>query len=114
VRDLILTVHKAIELGDHDTLDSCLHDDVTYRRPGSPVISGREAVIDWYRRKRTALTSTIHIDELVVEGDRAVAMGMVEGRARDGSPIHERFADAYRFQDGLVRDRTTYFFRHGF
>lgn len=114
VAELIETAFRAIEAGDHDVLETCLHPDVTYRRPGVKVLSGRQAVMDWYRRERVALTSRILMDEVVADGDRAVVLGMVEGRGRDGAPIHERFADAYAFQDGLIRDRTTYFFRHGF
>ena len=112
--DLIETAFRAIEMGDHDVLETCLHPDVTYRRPGQKILAGREAVMAYYRRDRAALTSRILMDEVVAQGDRAVVMGMVEGRGRDGAPIHERFADAYAFQDGLIRDRTTYFFRHGF
>jgi ketosteroid isomerase-like protein len=112
--DLIQTVHRAIEMGDHDVLETCLHPNVTYRRPGHRVLAGRDAVMAYYRRERTAATSRILLEEVVSQGDRAVVMGLVEGRGRDGAPIHERFADAYGFEDGLVRDRTTYFFRHGF
>jgi uncharacterized protein len=114
MRRLIETAHGAIERGDHDVLETCLHRDVVYRRPGQAVLIGRDAVLDYYRRSRSAATSRILIDEMVCQGDRAVALGMVEGRARDGAPIHERFADAYGFEAGLIRDRTTYFFRHGF
>ncbi|KQW80823.1 nuclear transport factor 2 family protein [Brevundimonas sp. Root1279] len=114
MHDLIETAFRAIEMGDHDVLETCLHPDVTYRRPGVKVLSGRDEVMNWYRRERVALTSRILMDEVVAEGDRAVVLGMVEGRGRDGAPIHERFADAYAFEDGLIRDRTTYFFRHGF
>ncbi|WP_226635568.1 nuclear transport factor 2 family protein [Brevundimonas poindexterae] len=104
----------AIEMGDHDVLEACLHPQVIYRRPGQPVLSGREAVVDYYRRHRSAKTSQILIDDMVCEGDRVVAMGLVEGRGHDGAPIHERFADAYRLEGGLIRERTTYFFRQGF
>jgi ketosteroid isomerase-like protein len=114
LRDLILTVHRAIETGAHDLLETCFHPSVTYRRPGEPVIAGLADLMDYYRIRRAALTSSIIVDDVLLEGDRAVAFGMVEGRCRDGAPIHERFADAYRFENGLIRDRTTYFFRHGF
>jgi uncharacterized protein len=113
-RALIEQSLAAIEMGDHDVLEACLHPEVIYRRPGQPVLSGRDAVIDYYRRHRSAKTSQILLDEFVCEGDRAVAMGLVEGRGHDGAPIHERFADAYRIKDGLIRERTTYFFRQGF
>ena len=111
---LIRTAFTAIETGDHDFLETCLHPDITYRRPGLKVLAGRAAVMNYYRRDCSALTSRILMDEMVTDGDWAVVMGMVEGRGRDGAPIHERFADAYGFEDGLIRDRTTYFFRHGF
>jgi len=114
LRDLILTVHKAIEAGEHDLLETCFHPAITYRRPGEPILTGRPSVMDYYRTRRTALTSAIPVDDVVLEGERAVALGMIEGRTREGAPIHERFADAYRFEDGLIRERTTYFFRHGF
>ena len=95
-RTLIEQSLAAIESGNHDVLETCLHPEVIYRRPGQSILSGREAVIDYYRRHRSAKTSQILLDELVCEGDRAVAMGLVEGRGHDGAPIHERFADAYR------------------
>jgi ketosteroid isomerase-like protein len=114
LRDLILTVYRAVETGAHDLLETSFHPAVTWRRPGEPVIAGLADLMDYYRSRRAALTSSIIVDDVVIEGDRAVAFGMVEGRCRDGAPIHERFADSCRFEDGLIRDRTTYFFRHGF
>lgn len=114
MRKVIETALHAIESGQHEVLEQCLHPAVTYRRPGRPVISGRDRVMDYYRTGRAALTSHILIDEVLVDGDKAVALGLVEGRTREGAPIKEQFADSYRFEDGLIRDRTTYFFRHGF
>ncbi len=113
-RTLIEQALAAIEMGNHDALEACLHPAVIYRRPGQPILSGRETVVDYYRRHRSAKTSRILIDEMVCEGERVVAMGLVEGRGHDGAPIHERFADAYRIEGGLIRERTTYFFRQGF
>jgi ketosteroid isomerase-like protein len=114
MRDLIFKAHDAIATGQHDVLETCFHQQVTYRRPGQGIISGLSALMKFYRQERSALTSTIIVDQIVVEGDTAVALGMVEGRSRIGAPIHERFADAFTFENGLIRDRTTYFFRHGF
>jgi ketosteroid isomerase-like protein len=84
-RSLIEQSLAAIEMGDHDVLEACLHPEVIYRRPGQPVLSGRDAVIDYYRRHRSAKTSQILLDEFVCEGDRAGDMTVP--RSMSGSPM---------------------------
>lgn len=111
---IIRTLYEAIELGNIDALGECFHEQAIYRRPGAAPIVGRGRIVDYYRSVRAIATTRIIVETVVAQGDQAVAMGLVEGRGRDGQPVHEQFADRYEFAGGLVTRRTTYFFRHGF
>ena len=110
----IRTIYAAIETGNHDALGEMFHATAVYRRPGSAPLLGRDRIIDFYRAIRSAATSHIMVESVISQGHRAVAFGLVEGRGRNGERVHEQFADVYEFDDGLVRARTTYFYRYGF
>lgn len=110
----IRALYEAIELGNFDALGEFFHDKAVYRRPGCSPMVGRSRIIDYYRRVRSIATSRIIVDSVIAQGVQAVASGLVEGRGREGEPVHEQFADLYAFENGLVIQRTTYFFRHGF
>ena len=114
VEGSIRALYQAIELGNFDVLGECFHEQAVYRRPGGAPIVSRARIIDYYRRDRAVATSRILVETIVSQGAHAVAMGLVEGRGREGEPVHEQFADVYEFAEGAVTRRTTYFFRHGF
>jgi ketosteroid isomerase-like protein len=111
---VIESLFEAIERLDTDVLASHLHEHIVYRRPGRPVLIGRDAVASYYKTERPALTSRILVEALFVDGETVIAVGLVEGRSREGALLSERFADVFLFEDVSIRDRTTYFYRTGF
>jgi ketosteroid isomerase-like protein len=52
-------------------------------------------------RKRIQWLS-VHLDALVADGDRVIALAHSEGRSISGHAYENRYATAYRFSDGEV------------
>jgi ketosteroid isomerase-like protein len=101
--------YQHIDAGDVRSALSCFAPDAVYRRPGYASLTGRPAIEDYYRTTRV-IGRGRHALEAVTEGPDEVAVrGSFEGMAHDGRPLAVRFADFWRFSDGLVIERNTYF-----
>lgn len=108
---LILQMFRTIDERDWTAFDRFFHPDVVYERPGYPAFSGIERLGRYYAEERVIAAGEHHLESIVVDGQRAGCFGRFVGTHRDGSPIDERFADAYELEGGKIRVRTSYFFR---
>ncbi|GAB3038471.1 nuclear transport factor 2 family protein [Oleiagrimonas citrea] len=100
-----------IDSGSWKDLPRFFHPNVVYERPGYPPIEGLDALLDFYGRIRIIGEGKHTLDAALRETDRAICWGHFNGRSKDGKILAERFADAYELKDGLIRKRTTFFFR---
>ena len=111
MKPFIEDMFKAIDGKNYDAMGGFFHPDISYERPGFPNIEGFSGIMDFYKNRRLIREGTHHIDCVVASEDRAVSIGCFKGILKDGSVAEERFADAYKIQDGRIIHRTTYFFR---
>jgi ketosteroid isomerase-like protein len=109
MKAFVLQMFEVIDAGEWDRLRDFFHPDVTYVRPGFPTICGLADLNDFYRRRRIIRTGLHVVENVVVEGDRAVALGELMATLHDGREVRVRFADAYLFVDDKVGERQTYF-----
>ncbi|MCZ8130797.1 MAG: nuclear transport factor 2 family protein [Steroidobacteraceae bacterium] len=109
MKAFVLQMFEAIDGGHWDRLPEFFHSDVTYDRPGYPTIRGFADLDDFYRRRRIIRSGRHTVEDVVVDGERAVATGELTATLNDGREVRLRFADAYRFADGKVAYRQTYF-----
>ncbi|MBX3146858.1 MAG: nuclear transport factor 2 family protein [Gemmatimonadales bacterium] len=100
---------RAIDATDWDALPPFFHPEMTYDRPGFPLLNGREAVLDFYRRIR-AIRGEHRFEAFVIEGDAGASWGRFVGARTDGTPVDIAFADCYRFKDGAIWRRQSYFY----
>jgi len=110
-KDHVLGMFDAIDGRDFDALGRYFHPDIVYERPGYEPIRGLDALLHFYREVRRIGGGRHHVEALVDDEEGAVAMGTFRGVLKDGAEANEPFADAYRFQDGRIAHRRTYFFR---
>lgn len=84
--------------------------DAVYRRPGYAEMRGRAALAHFYGAERVIAGGQHAVESILVEGASAAVRGLFRGVLRDGKDVEVGFADFMRFEDGLIADRTTYFY----
>jgi len=109
--NFIVSMFDCIDKAQYANLDRSFHRDVTYRRPGFPLIQGFDDLLDFYQRRRVIARGRHLLERVTADADSAVALGIFQGVLKDGTDVDEPFADAYAVNDGLIIDRRTYFFR---
>jgi len=108
-RDFITSMFRAVDARDWTALGSHFHPDLRYERPGFPPLLGRDQVLQFYREVR-AIHGAHQIEAIVIDGDAGASWGRFVGQKRDGAPVDIQYADCYRFRDGLLWRRKSYFF----
>ncbi len=101
----------AIDSASWSDLSRFFHEDVVYERPGYPPITGLQALLDFYSQTRIIAEGKHSLEGGLRATGQAICWGQFNGCAKNGDVLAERFADAYELQDGLIRKRTTFFFR---
>lgn len=102
---------RVIDTAAWTDLPRFFHAEVVYERPGYPPIEGIDALFDFYSFTRIIAEGTHSLDGGLHEDGKAICWGHFHGRSKTGEELSERFADAYELEDGVIKKRTTYFFR---
>jgi ketosteroid isomerase-like protein len=84
--------------------------DAVYQRPGYAQMRGRAALTQFYGKDRVIAEGRHTLEAILVDGNRAAVRGRFDGVLRDGASAEVGFADFMTFDDGLIADRTTYFY----
>lgn len=104
------TMFQAIDASDWAAFPEVYHADVVYERPGYPPLRGLDEVTRFYEKDRRIAGGTHHVDGIVIDGDQGACWGTLTGVLNDGAEINVTFADIYRFADGRIVSRRSYFF----
>ncbi len=99
---------RTIDASDWDGLGRFLHPELVYDRPGFDRLEGRDAVLRFYREVRT-IRGEHRFEGFAIQPDAGACWGRFVGRTLDGTPVDLEFADCYRFKDGLLWRRKSYF-----
>jgi ketosteroid isomerase-like protein len=102
---------QAIDTASWDHLPNFFHPNVVYERPGYAPIIGLAALHDFYSGIRIIAEGKHSLDGGLRDTDKAICWGHFHGRSKSGDALEERFADAYVLEEGLIKKRTTFFFR---
>lgn len=112
--DLRRAVQRYYEALDADDLEAVLEvfsGDVLYRRPGYDPIVGVDQLRGYYTSDRKLALGRHLVRDVLVDGQRAAAHGMYEGRLKGGDRTAVGFAAFFVFDgNGRVAEHTTYFF----
>ena len=107
-KKLIETYMEGFRKSDHDTVLSCLTDDVVWLMPGFFHLTGKEEFDKEIENPNFEGSPDIIITRLVEEGDIVVAEGEVKGRMKNGGLLDAVFCDVFHFRNGKIRQLTTY------
>ncbi|WP_341719208.1 nuclear transport factor 2 family protein [Micromonospora sp. FIMYZ51] len=107
---LISRMFHQIDQADWTELATCFHPEVIYERPGYEPLVGLDRLMRFYRDERAIVESHHTLDEVLRVAESGAAWGQVVGRLVTGVAFDLQFAEIYRFTDGLVAVRRSYFF----
>jgi len=102
---------QAIDTASWNDLPSFFHPGIVYERPGYAPITGLDALHDFYSGTRIIAEGKHSLEGGLRDAGKAICWGHFRGRSKSGDVLDERFADAYELEGGLIRKRTTFFFR---
>ncbi|WP_156757152.1 nuclear transport factor 2 family protein [Actinokineospora pegani] len=101
---LVRSYYDRVDSGD-PTLFDLFHDDISYKRPGYPTITGLTDLRAFYRSVRVVDHGRHHTLSVFRLGAQAAVEGQFSGALRDGSTVELRFSD---FFDTAVHARGEY------
>lgn len=110
-RETIRTYFAAIDANDFDRVLAQFQPDAVYERPGYPALEGTQRLRQFFTQERIIASGNHDVEGIVVEGDQVTAWGSFSGTSRTGAALSEGWCDVYRFREGLIARRRTYFFR---
>jgi uncharacterized protein len=108
--ETIVSLFRHIDAREWSRVEKLFSEDIVYERPGYPRFRGRPRVMHFYRRERVITSGQHELHRIVVRGSVAVCWGRFRGNRKNGMPVDIRFADVYRFDEGRIKHRTSYFF----
>jgi len=109
--DFVREMFKVIDGRDWASLENFFGKSMTYERPGYAPLVGYDRVLHFYREERVIASGQHLLDEIVMNSDGGACWGRFVGEHKNGSHIDEKFADTYKFEDGKIKLRRSYFFR---
>ncbi|WP_309132321.1 nuclear transport factor 2 family protein [Brevibacterium sp.] len=111
VTELVQRYYSTVDAGDPGATSALFAPGSRYDRPGYPPMVG-EQITEFYHGERVIESGAHTLNEILIEGDRAAARGVFKGRLKSGAEVTVGFADFFLFDvDGLIAERTTYFYR---
>lgn len=110
LQDLLRGFFQNVDAANWPGMMACVHDQIEYDRPGYETLKGKHAYLDFYMHRRRIAHGEHRLVDVMIDGDMAVCFGVFEGVSRTGERLKAEFADRYRFEDGKILGRTTYFY----
>ena len=112
---VLMAMARAWHAEDEAALRVCLAEDIVWCQeigpdaPDGRVLKGRDAFIEGYWRRRRQVRNVRIVDnEYRVLPDFAVQTFRLTGEDAQGRPVDLRVCDLYRFKDGLVALKDTF------
>lgn len=107
-KQIIRTLNKAFEAGDHDAIVALLTDDVVWEVPPHFTARGKAEFRSFITNPTADGPPAIELRNLVSEGDDVTVEGYVENKFVGGGVFRARFHNAYRLKGGKIAKMTSY------
>ena len=114
-KEIIRTMFAELSKGNADAFLSTLADDVNFTIIGSTKFSGvfkgkAELVAKVLAPLGAQLENglTMHVDNLIAEGDNVVRQGRGESMTKSGKAYNNTYAQVFRLENGKVQQVTEY------
>ena len=106
--EIIRQVNEGFASGDSDRILAHVADDVRWEIMGISTHVGRDEFAREINNENFEGLPVIVITGETEEGDRVAVEGTVEARFRGGAPLHLYFHNAYRLENGKIKEMRSY------
>lgn len=103
-----IAVSEAFAKGDLAAAEPHFAHDIRWNILGSEPVIGRQDVLDVSKMAQLESFPEITIGNVVAEGNFVVIESTGKATTKAGMPYHQRYCDVFRFEDGKLREITTY------
>lgn len=93
---------EAFSKNDHETVLSCLTDDIVWEIPGFFKQSGKEAFAHDLEHNDFLEAPAVSLNRIIEDADVLVAEGTMLGKRKDGSLIDVAFSDIFTMKAGKI------------
>ena len=93
---------------DHETILSCLTDDVEWLIPGFFHRRGKQEFDSEIENEAFVGRPSVQVTRMIEEGNVVVAEWTVRSARRDGGVLHAVFCDVFVMQDSKIKKLTSY------
>lgn len=108
-RQLVIAINQAFEKGDLEFLAAHLSEDVRWQITGSKPIIGKADFLKCCSEAPFKEDSVkVTVSNILVDGDKAAAEGIIEAETLDGNPYRQSFCDIYHFEGNLIKTMSSY------
>lgn len=111
VAQAVRRYYETVDTAGPEATTALFAENGVYRRPGYDAMEGREVIGEFYRSQRVIVNGAHTLDAVIIQGNDAAVRGRFRGELRDGSAVEVGFADFMTFDEDLIAERTTYFYR---
>ncbi len=113
MENLINTFYTAFQKQDHETMNSCYHDDIIFQDPAFGELHGDDAKAMWTMLCQRAKDFSLEFSDIKVNGDKGSAHW--EARytfSQTGRTVHNIIDAEFEFKDGKIIKHTDHFDLH--
>jgi uncharacterized protein len=107
-KEIVEKVNEAFGENNFEGFLRYCADDVKWNMIGSPVLKGKEAILESMKNMEFTGVPKIVVENIIGEGDSVVAEGTVDMLKSSGEPYHAAFCDVYFFQNGKIKEMHSY------
>ena len=107
-KEIVREINRGFELNDADMIMKHIADDVVWYVPGAYTARGADEFRQNIRNEGFIGNPIITTKNEISEGDYLAVEGEVETTLKSGQVIHLLFHNSYRFDNGKVKEMTSY------
>lgn len=113
MKDLITTFYTAFQQQDHQTMNSCYHDDIVFHDPGFGELHGDDAKAMWTMLCERAKDFKLEFSD--IKADENTGSAHWEAKytfSQTGRSVHNIIDAKFQFKDGKIIKHTDHFDLH--
>ncbi|MCL9818080.1 nuclear transport factor 2 family protein [Natronocalculus amylovorans] len=107
LRSILEEYYALVDANEYEKMYTLFSDDITYERPGSETIYGKDDFRRFYEKERPLSDGSHSIDQILITENTAAVKGHFSGR-QNGKEVSFGFADFHVFDGKQITDRYTY------
>ena len=107
-KHIVAQVNESFRINNPDVFTGFCREDAVWNILGDQILTGKKAITDFMEPMRGCNPADVKFYHTVQEGEKVVSTGSMIMPGKDGTNTEMMFSDLYVFEDGLIREITSY------